>query len=114
MVLDYELILAIAGGITTIGAALVVLRNGLKALKKPTDDLNSQVARHETRIANLDEITHNNLDRIKDTHKMQLSMAKCMVCICNHMIDGNHTENMKKERDELLELIQNSASRVNQ
>ena len=91
-----EQILWICGFVVAIWGVVKVI----KELKKPSEDLKSEVA-HHTEL--LDE-DNNRLKAVEDSNKMIL---QCLLVIINHDLTGNGIERMKEVRDELQEFIIN-------
>lgn len=42
---------------------------------------------------------------MEQNNNMNTMQLRCMTDIVNHMIDGNHVENMKSTRDDILNLL---------
>lgn len=78
-------------------AAFVLIVNGLKAWKevrKPSTDLKQLVEDHDEKLIN----DHERLNDLKKSNEFQ---AKLLLQIANHLIDGNHKEQMIHARDEM-------------
>lgn len=78
-------------------AAFVLIVNGLKAWKeltKPSTDLKQLVDEHDEKLLN----DHERLNDLKQSNELQ---AKLLLQIANHLIDGNHKEQMVLARDEM-------------
>ena len=62
----------------------------------------------EEQSARLDELEkHEKSDLEKLEHLQQMSKLQCksMICLLNHMIDGNGIEQMKSTRDDMQDLM---------
>lgn len=78
-------------------AAFVLVVNGMKAwkeLRKPSADLKQLVEDHDEKLIN----DHERLNDLKKSNEYQ---AKLLLQIANHLIDGNHKNEMMKARDEM-------------
>lgn len=78
-------------------AAFVLIVNGLRAWKeltKPTTDLKQLVDEHDEKLLN----DHERLNDLKRSNELQ---SKLLLQIANHIIDGNHKEQMVHARDEM-------------
>ena len=72
----------------------------IKELRKPKDDLKTEVTKHDQLLANDDK----RLEAVEESNQM---MLKSMLVIINHEITGNGIEKMKETRDELQEYLIN-------
>lgn len=72
----------------------------VKEIKKPNDDLKTQVANHEELL----KLDH---DRLKDMETSNKMILQCLLVIINHDITGNCIDKMKEARDELQEYLIN-------
>ena len=91
-----EQILWLCGFIVAVWGVIKVI----KEIKKPNDDLKTEVARHTLL---LDE-DNDRLKAVEDSNKMIL---QCLLVIINHDLTGNGVDRMKEVRDELQEFIIN-------
>ena len=72
----------------------------VKELKKPSDDLRSDVDRHEEHLKNFDT-------RMKEVEASNKMILQCLLVIINHDITGNGIDKMKTARDELQDYLIN-------
>lgn len=70
----------------------------IKEVRKPNEDLKTEVSRHAQRIIEDEKI----LKEYEDTNQMIL---KCLLVIINHEITGNGIDRMKKIRDDLQDFL---------
>lgn len=89
-------ILWFLGFVTSVWAVWKIV----KEIKKPGDDLRSDVDRHEEILKKYDK----RMKEVEDSNKMIL---QCLLVIINHDITGNGIEKMKVARDELQEYLIN-------
>lgn len=78
-------------------AAFVLIVNGLRAWQeftKPSTDLKQLVDEHDEKLIN----DHERLNDLKKSNEYQ---AKLLMQIANHLIDGDHEEQLIKARDEM-------------
>lgn len=68
--------------------------NAIKEINKPLADLKKTVETHTAQIKDLEE--HN-----KKFDEGMAVMQQSLLQIMNHMIDGNHTEQLVKARDDM-------------
>ena len=95
---DIEIILS---AIVLVGAALAALHAWVKPIlslrdtvKEHTEDL-ERIKRHEVK----------DLEVLKNVQMMNKAQCNAMLCIINHMIDGNHINKMQETRDDIQELL---------
>lgn len=87
-------ILAVCGGISTIGgAAAVIWKLVLPAVKM------------KKRVEVLEQKADNDYEDIQDIKTMQSAMCRALVDIMDHQIYGNHTEKMEQTKKDLIKLI---------
>lgn len=72
----------------------------VKELKKPSDDLRSDVDRHEVLLKKFDH-------RMKEVEESNKMILQCLLVIINHDITGNGIDKMKTARDELQDYLIN-------
>lgn len=101
-------ILSLCGGISIIGGAIALIYKGYKQYRKPSDDNFHKIEEHEKQITELKSHVENDYRDIKEIKKMQSAMCKALVHIMDHQIYGNHTEDMKQAKSDLLNLISGS------
>lgn len=87
-------ILALCAFITAIWGVYKIV----KELKKPNDDLKSEVARHSQLL----DTDNKRLNDIEESNRMVL---QSLLVIINHEITGNGIEKMKDARDKLQEYL---------
>lgn len=83
-------ILALCAFITAVWGVYKIV----KELKKPNDDLKSEVARHSQLL----DTDNKRLNDIEESNRMVL---QSLLVIINHEITGNGIEKMKDTRDKL-------------
>lgn len=98
-------LLALCGTITIIGGAVGSLVALYRWLRKPSDSNSEKIEKHEKELSELKTHVENDYQDIKEIKKMQSAMCKALVHIMDHQIYGNHTEDMKQAKSDLLDLI---------
>jgi hypothetical protein len=94
--MNWETILAVAGGVVVLGNCIKTLGSWLAPAKKLTET----VAEHERKLANDDK-------RLKQQEADNQMMLRCLFALVNHDIDGNGIERLKATREELQDYITN-------
>lgn len=89
-------ILGFLGFVAAIWSAWKIV----KEIKKPSDDLRSDVDRHE-------ELLKKDAKRMKEVEESNKMILQCLLVIINHDITGNGIDKMKAARDELQEYLIN-------
>lgn len=80
-----------------ISAAFLAVWGFIKAVKevnKPLTDMKKTVSDHSTEIKEINE-------HLKKSDEGMAIVQQSLLQIMNHMIDGNHTEQLVKARDDL-------------
>lgn len=92
-------------GIITIGGAGAVIVGLYKWAKKPDDDRDDRLKRH-------DEMLDNDNKRLKELEREQAEMKeaqsvlmKSILALMSHSIDGNHLEELKIARDDMQDYL---------
>ena len=98
-----EALLALAG-------VILILYNAGNAIFKittPAVSMKKKIEDHERRLNDMDGYFKNDLDRFSNISAALNGLVEANICMMNHMIDGNNTEDMKKTRNELIKLMKN-------
>lgn len=90
----FVVILAACGALAVIWGAIKAVHE----MKKPYDDLVEKADEHERKLAN----DHKRLEDLKTSSDLQ---AKMLLQMANHMMDGNHSDQLRQARDELQEYL---------
>lgn len=88
-------------GIILIGGALAAVLKWIKPVTKLRNDV-------RTNTNDIDKLKEHEEDDLKTLEKIQeMNRAQCsaMLCMINHMIDGNGVSEMKKTREEIQQLL---------
>lgn len=97
----WSMIAGVLGGIVLLGNVGVVIGKWLAPA------LNVKKTQEETlkRVEDLEEHEAKDLERLLHLQEMSKLQCQSMICLINHMIDGNGIENMKQTRDEIQTLL---------
>lgn len=96
------------GPIAVVLGAIVLIYNAYCAIResiRPTINTRKEIEKHAERLDELEEREKQDSDALEHLEKMSKLQCQCMICLINHMIDGNGVEEMKKTRDKVQELI---------
>lgn len=74
-------------------------------LRKPSTENKTMLDRHEREISEIKVHVETDYRDIKEIKKMRSAICKALVHIMDHQIYGNHTEDMKEAKKDLLDLI---------
>lgn len=92
-------------GIITIGGAGAVIVGLYKWAKKPDNDRDDRLKKHE-------ELLDSDNKRLKELEKEQAEMKeaqsvlmKSILALMSHAIDGNHLEELEKARNDMQEYL---------
>lgn len=92
-------------GIITIGGAGTIIVGLYKWAKKPDDDRDDRLKRH-------DEMLDSDNKRLKELEKEQAEMKeaqsvlmKSILALMSHAIDGNHLEELENARNNMQEYL---------
>ena len=92
-------------GIITIGGAGAVIVGLYKWAKKPDNDRDDRLKKHE-------ELLDSDDKRLKELEKEQAEMKeaqsvlmKSILALMSHAIDGNHLEELEKARNDMHEYL---------
>lgn len=94
--MNWEMILAVAGGVVVLGNCIKTLGSWLAPAKK----LTATVADHERKL----QADNKRLDQLETDNQMIL---KSLFALVNHDIDGNGIDRLKATREELQDYITN-------
>ncbi len=99
--MEWELVAGVLGGIVLLGNAMSVLSKWIS----PAISTKERIEKIEREIAELQKHEKNDLEALERIEAANIAQCQAMLCLINHMIDGNGICEMKKTRDEIQELI---------
>ena len=98
---SWTTIAGILGGIVLIGNVGNVIHKWLT----PAINRRESVEEHEDEIKVLKQHEKKDLNALEHITEVNKAMCESMLCMMNHMIDGNHVEQMKITRNKLQDLL---------
>lgn len=96
-----ETLLAICGGVSIIGGAVAVVWKLIRPATQMVDRVETLERHDKESYKHMEEVEK----ALKNVENTQKETIKCLVSMLNHEITGNGVEEMKKTRDELIDLI---------
>lgn len=96
-----ELILAVCGFITALGAACTYIVKGFKAAKRPEEEQNRRIEALEKRCDRYDAAFESDKRDIEEIKKVEHLILKTNFALLQHGIDGNNIEPMKKAQEDI-------------
>lgn len=89
-----QIFLAMCGAVITIGGAWAVIKNSRDKAKEPDMQRDETLKRHGEMLDN----DNKRLKELEDGYKVFL---QSMLALMSHEIDGNHTEQLRKAKEDL-------------
>ena len=87
--------------IVLIGGAVAVIYKWIR----PIICLKDMVEENKAEIGRLKKHETRDLGTLRNLQEMNKAQCAAMLCIINHMIDGNHVDRMQETRDSIQELL---------
>lgn len=113
-----SLVLAICGGIITVGGAVSVLVALVAKLRTPEKKQDEKIEKHEESIrllaCRMDKIESNGKENEKRLRQMEESislMMKVNFALLGHAINGNDLEHLKAVQNEVQEYLSSTKSK---
>lgn len=94
----WQYVSLICVAITTLGGAGAIIISIIKWWKQPDKDRDTMLKEHEKKL----ESDHKRLNELEESNKI---MMQSMLAIMSHLIDGNHTDQLQKARDDLQDYL---------
>ena len=94
----WQLFLAMCGSVATIAGAGAVIYGIYKAIKKPDDERDKMLKRHQELLGN----DNKRLTELEDSTKI---IMQSMLALMSHELDGNHKAELEKARNDLQEYL---------
>ena len=92
--MDWQTLLAVAGGIVLIGNAAALIYKWLRPAYQLTQ-----------RVKTLEEHDRKDYETIEALRELSKAQCSALLSIINHMIDGNNKEDMKKTREQIAKIL---------
>lgn len=94
----WQLFLALCGSLATIAGAVAIVYNLYKSIKKPDTERDTTLKKHSEQLDNDNK-------RLKELEESNKIIMRSMLALMSHELDGNHTEELTKAKDELQEYL---------
>ena len=94
----FQIFLTLCGAIITVGGAGTVLIKIMEKRKKPDKDRDETMKKHQ-------EMLDNDNKRLKELEEGNKVVMQSLLAIMSHLIDGNHTEELKKSKEMVQEYL---------
>ncbi|MBQ4504905.1 MAG: hypothetical protein II983_04460 [Firmicutes bacterium] len=99
--MEWELIAGILGAIVLIGNAGAIVMKWIR----PALDTKQDLEKVKREIEEIKKHEKQDLEAIKQLQEMNKLQCRAMLCIINHMIDGNGIVKMQETRDDIQDLL---------
>lgn len=93
-----KVLVVIAAGVGTLGGAISVVERFSEKAKNSRMKMSEQVNAHEQRLAR----DHKRLSELETSDRL---IMRGVMQLMSHEIDGNHTEQLKKTRDDMEQYL---------
>lgn len=90
----WSIVQLLCTGIITIGGAGAIIASVYRWSKNPDKERDEKLKKHG-------ELLDNDNKRLKELEESNKIIMQSMLALMSHAIDGNHTEQLKKAKDEL-------------
>jgi len=100
-----SLFLTFCGGVSIIGAAAVYIAKAVGWIRKPEVKQNEILQDHEKRICELEAKADNDYEDIKTLQTEVKMMLKATLALMKHAIDGNHTSDLQRTKDDIEDYL---------
>ena len=94
-------VLAVAGGISTLGGAANWLVNLVQVIKAPNAEQDRRLADLETHMREVDGYLANDKKRLDSIDDSTRVTQRALLALLAHGIDGNHQKQMEEAKEEL-------------
>ena len=94
-------VLAAAGAVTAVGAAVKMIADGIKAAKAPNQSQDKRIDAAEKKIKDIEKILaqdEKRLDTIDDGNRVT---QRALIALLGHGLDGNNQKQMQAAKEEL-------------
>lgn len=100
-----DVLLGMAAAIVVIGGAVGVIEHVAERIRLKSNRVAEQVEDHERRLEKHDEHLDNDNKRLNDVEQSNKLIMRGVMQLMSHEIDGNHTEQLKRARDDMHEYL---------
>lgn len=93
----WGILLTAAGGVSTLGGAIVVIRRAFY----PVVQANKRITANEQAIAEIQKHEKSDLNRFEAIERDNKAVLTALLALINNRLSGNSVDNLKAARDEL-------------
>lgn len=104
----FNTILLLCGYVTAIAAAVAALYKAYKHFKKPNENFDQQLEKHDQEIKRLKEKANNDYEAINEIKDMQSLLCQAMIAMIDNRITGNNVEGLKKTKNDMIKYLADS------
>lgn len=97
----YRTLLALCGFVVAIAGATKIIVDVINKAKKPEKTQNERISALESRVTALENRSNELWDFQKQAEEAMVLNMEALMDIMNHMIYGNHTENLKATQQKM-------------
>lgn len=101
----YRIILAMAGFIVSVAAAVKVITDIIKKAKEPDKIQNDRITSLEGRVTTLETSMQHMTKHQRKAEECWVLYMEAMLDIMDHMIYGNHTDQLKQTQKKMREYM---------
>lgn len=101
----WQFFLAFLASIITMGGAGAVIYKVYNYFKKPTTERDSTLNEVKNELKSHAEKLDNDNRRLKELEDGNKVIMRSMLALMSHAIDGNHTDELRKARDDMQEYL---------
>ena len=94
-------LLAVAGGISTLGAAANWLVKLIEAIKAPNTAQDKRLEKLEKHMKEIDSFLETDKSRLDSIDESTRVTQRALLALLAHGIDGNHQKQMEEAKEEL-------------
>lgn len=105
MTIDINVFLQICAGIVCAGGALGYLFRGFQFIKKPVDDTQKILKKHQEYLESDDSRLQNLESAIYSNSECLRLLMEVMHTILEHFEDGNHTKELSREKKKIEDYL---------
>lgn len=105
MTIDINVFLQICAGIVCAGGALGYLFRGFQFIKKPVNDTQKILEKHQEYLESDDNRLQSLEDAIRSNSECLRLLMEIMHTILEHFEDGNHTKELSREKKKIEDYL---------
>lgn len=105
MTIDINIFLQICAGVVCVGGALGYLFRGFQFIKKPVDDTQKTLEKHQEYLESDDNRLRSLEGAIRGNSECLRLLIEVMHTILEHFEDGNHTKELSREKKKIEDYL---------